>query len=381
MRRGFSAGVRRRVQLRRGLAKQLREWRAVVVRGGPARAAALARGSTALAVVVDATKVAAGEVELMRTQIHRAVGSLTPWALGGTAHEAPVTAWWLRVWMLRWACRAEELRSRRRCQQAPRMRAVLRIWLAQVPVDAPLRGAGAVVGAVASPEVACVSWTALGVGLAVPWEPGGVGGRRWQDEEGVWRRVAASRGLTHSWRAWVAAGGAAAMARETGRRREEEETRRAARLAGWMERRGVRPSPALEALANARRLLRQRPAARKRMLRNEEVASGVAPDGRGRWAVEQVVEWRGGARDREALIRWCGFDPETGDPWEDSWVPRALLSADLRRGGLLREARRRRECAEEGEASGRQEEEVERRRTPRLAGLVPGPGLGGRDAG
>ena len=98
-------------------------------------------------------------------------------------------------------------------------------------------------------------------------------------------------------------------------------------------------------------------------------------------AVEQVVEWRGGARDREALIRWCGFDPETGEPWEDSWVPRALLSADLRRGGLLREARRRRECAEEGEAGGRQEEDVERRRTPRLAGLVPGPGLGGRDTG
>ena len=58
-------------------------------------------------------------------------------------------------------------------------------------------------------------------------------------------------------------------------------------------------------------------------------------------------------------------------------MPRALLSADLRRGGLLREARRRRECAEEGEAGGRQEEDVERRRTPRLAGLVPGPGLGG----
>ena len=116
------------------------------------------------------------------------------------------------------------------------------------------------------------------------------------------------------------------------------------------------------------------------MLRNEEVVSGVAPDGRGRWAVEQVVEWRGGARDREARIRWCGFDPTTGVPWEDSWVPRALLSADLRRGGLLREARRRRECVEEGEA-GRREVEVQRRRTPRLAGLVPGPGLGGGDAG
>ena len=134
-------------------------------------------------------------------------------------------------------------------------------------------------------------------------------------------------------------------------------------------------------MANARRLLRQRPAARRRMLENEEVGNGVAPDGRGRWAVEQVVEWRGGARDREARIRWCGFDPETGDPWEDSWVPREFLSADLRRGGLVREARRRRECAEEGEAGGRQEEDVQRRKSPRVAGLEPGPGLGGKGDG
>ena len=74
----------------------------------------------------------------------------------------------------------------------------------------------------------------------------------------------------------------------------------------------MRPSPALAALANARRLLRQRPAARRRMLQNEEVGSGLAPDGRGRWAVDRVVEWRGGAKDREALVSWCGFNPETG---------------------------------------------------------------------
>ena len=56
-------------------------------------------------------------------------------------------------------------------------------------------------------------------------------------------------------------------------------------------------------------------------------------------------------------------------------MPRALLSADLRREDC-REAQATR-GAEEGEACGRQEEDVERRRTPRLAGLVPGPGLGG----
>ena len=54
---------------------------------------------------------------------------------------------------------------------------------------------------------------------------------------------------------------------------------------------------------------------------------------------------------------------------------------DLRRGGLVREARRRRECAEEGEAGGRQEEDVQRRKSPRVAGLEPGPGLGGKGDG
>ena len=33
-----------------------------------------------------------------------------------------------------------------------------------------------------------------------------------------------------------------------------------------------------------------------------------------------------------ALVRWCGFDPETGEPWQDSWVPRGNLTKDLRAG-------------------------------------------------
>ena len=74
---------------------------------------------------------------------------------------------------------------------------------------------------------------------------------------------------------------------------------------------------------------------------------------------------------------WSGFDPESGEPWEDSWVPRAFLSADLRRGGLLREARRCRGDSEEGGVGGLLGEDVQRRKSPRVAGLAPGPGLGG----
>ena len=48
------------------------------------------------------------------------------------------------------------------------------------------------------------------------------------------------------------------------------------------------------------------------MLLNAEIGNGLAPDGRGRWAVDAVLEWRGGADRREALVRGCGFDPTTG---------------------------------------------------------------------
>jgi hypothetical protein len=58
----------------------------------------------------------------------------------------------------------------------------------------------------------------------------------------------------------------------------------------------------LAALGNARRLLHQRAPARRRMLRNQEVIHGVAPDGRGRWVVEGILEWRDGAMEREALV-------------------------------------------------------------------------------
>ena len=42
--------------------------------------------------------------------------------------------------------------------------------------------------------------------------------------------------------------------------------------------------------------------AHRRMLHNEEIGSGLAPDGRGRWAVDSVLEWRGGEVEREVLV-------------------------------------------------------------------------------
>ena len=96
------------------------------------------------------------------------------------------------------------------------------------------------------------------------------------------------------------------------------------------------------------------------MLLNEEIGNGLAPDGRGRWAVDSILAWRGGAHDRAALVRWSGFDPATGEPWADSWEPRAALTSDLRGGGLIR---RRRTAAEVREEERRAREDWDERHT------------------
>ena len=119
--------------------------------------------------------------------------------------------------------------------------------------------------------------------------------------------------------------------------------------------------------------MRQRPVARRRTLLNAEIGNGLAPDGRGRWAVDAVLEWRGGAGGREALVRWCGFDPATGEPWEDSWEPRAALTSDLRAGGRIRRRRTRVQMAEEERLAHEDwdERHIHARRSRRLQGEDP----------
>ena len=111
------------------------------------------------------------------------------------------------------------------------------------------------------------------------------------------------------------------------------------------------------------------------MLGNEEVASGVASDGRGRWAVDQILQWRGSGSGRQALGRWLGFNTITGMSWDDTWEPRSYLTADLRRGGIIRRRRTAAEMREERQQEEKRYERVQRRRTPRVAGVVPGSGL------
>ena len=52
--------------------------------------------------------------------------------------------------------------------------------------------------------------------------------------------------------------------------------------------------------------------------------------------MESIVRWRGGSQDRQALVRWAGFDRDTGEAWPLEWVCRKDLTPDLRELGRLR---------------------------------------------
>ena len=155
------------------------------------------------------------------------------------------------------------------------------------------------------------------------------GARRTAKELEEWARWEDSRKMA----ALVALGGG-------GRQRAAEET---AAVRMW----------ARELLAKRqRRPQRQVPVVTKRAVRNELIGLGMLPDGRGRWAVEAVIAWRGeGLRNREALVRFAGVDLQTGLPEAPRWIAKAWLTEDLRRLDEL-SGRRRRDTA--GDVEGRQ---------------------------
>ena len=155
----------------------------------------------------------------------------------------------------------------------------------------------------------------------------------------------------------------------------------------------------LDAMASMRRTTRVQKTARLRMLQNAEIAAGSAADGRDRWRVDEVLQWRGRtrsmgrgqmnpwamfARGRWALLRWSGFNLETGLAWDDSWVCQSWLTADLRVLGRVRRKRFRSgsggssaDGMEDGVRSDSvsDQRQVRRRRTPRINGEDAGPGL------
>ena len=73
-----------------------------------------------------------------------------------------------------------------------------------------------------------------------------------------------------------------------------------------------------------------------RAMHNALIEAGVEPDGRGRWAVDSILDWRGQANSREALVQYAGFDRVTGLRHPPTWVPIGRLSTDLQKEGRLR---------------------------------------------
>ena len=106
----------------------------------------------------------------------------------------------------------------------------------------------------------------------------------------------------------------------------------------------------------------------RRRLGNAMVSAGMASDGRGRWAVEQILsqvkQW--------VKVRWVGFNPRTGQMWPLEWVHRSRLTRDLWEQTRLRS---RPVFRAKRPVPTLQSDGAPRRRTSRLAGEVPGPGL------
>ena len=105
----------------------------------------------------------------------------------------------------------------------------------------------------------------------------------------------------------------------------------------------------------------------KRSIHAACITAGIEGDGRGRWAVSRVLDWRGGYRNREALVEWAGFDRVANRPWPNSWVARRMLTEDLRKEGSIRPKIKR--VADTSASS------AETRKSPRLAGEIPVAGL------
>ena len=90
--------------------------------------------------------------------------------------------------------------------------------------------------------------------------------------------------------------------------------------------------------------------------RRWDVQAGLESDTRGRWGVDSLLDVRrkpGPGRGLQALVRWRGFDPDTGEAWPDMWldVNGTFFTADMRREAARRDGQRTRApWAEEGRA-------------------------------
>ena len=302
---------------RRVLTRVVGSWREGVISRGPARAAAVARAANDARASYSAmlgdlrwgnsVVRAAGGLDEMVIRLSEPFGALSERVRMSSVSRRVATGWYLRMWFARWD-------------------AAVLLW------GSP-RGRWQRCGTEGLMELASV---VAGVGAATAeWEggPGGLSGAR----AVVWRPTADGFGLARvnalsAWRRarkqWAMSGGWAAMAAERPR---------AAALMDLV--RDVARAQQARGVFLAGTFVPMIVMQVRRSVQNAAIAEGLEADGRGRWAVDEVLDWRGKTcrgpdgkvtDSREALVRWLGFERRSGEPWKDQWVPRRSLTEDLR---------------------------------------------------
>ena len=328
--------LRDTLKQRRWLRDIVRNWRVVVDKAGPGATASRAR-------IADASVATWQAISQIVWHASIDTGGLMQRA-AGHAHSQVVSGLGGRAcsdwFMLRFFCRWRAGMARRDGQRCA-------AW----------------------PELASVSQGVLGQPLTVVLEAESSAPGRRLNSLGVWHAVPWLAAARRARKVWARLGGVAAMEAERGARARARLARvRAAIFDPSATAAEVHDaSRELEGagLAGVRQLSRAR-----RAIQNQMVDAGLRADGRGRWRVLDVVQWRGKGRDREGLVKWAG-------PHLPTWEPAARLTQDLRQEGRVKRVRVvPQNAANVGQSSAvNQSSAANRRVSPRLHGVSPSEGI------
>jgi hypothetical protein len=201
----FVSNVRERLKARRTMRSVCGGWREVVARGGPARAAELARAGTAMRLLLWARRGAtrtAAEIVAEHVASRGAWARMVQQSTRRARTLAPATQWLLRRWVARWheGVRYEWAADLEGC-------------LARSTQADP--AAGLRVDVVAAPytEMSLVHY--VGARAEIAWEAGGFAGRhKFPGSGGVWQRVSSEQVEARAHTLWLVAGGWRAVERE-----------------------------------------------------------------------------------------------------------------------------------------------------------------------
>ena len=398
----FNETARACATKRRKLQLHVGAWRQLVVSGGPERAAAVARVRVAALVTWECFRQVAFAQPLMPLEERLGI-ALAPWEARAEAMVAsqPLRQWWLLMIMQRWRRHVVELpirqfwakkllrrwfnwageawREHADLLEAPRHCTISHNMLLTGRSVQPSFSPGPRRWSLCSfPELVDVSQSTAGAAAAAPMEHGGGGGSRWRSGA-LWWANEPRDAERRARRAWAVGGGCKAMATEEREARAKVNAKMMIMLGAL----SARQPSAAEAAAVGRWAVSVTPAGgapaarlqriSKRQVSNAMIGAGVSADGRNRWAVASVKNVEGKGKQRRALIEWRGVDRSSGRAHADSWVPFDNLTSDLQQ--PWKRARGTPVIA--AAVPTQQRDGTATRKSPRVAGEVPGDGMSG----